>query len=299
MLKIRFKDNKYNAVWLVEPKITIGRSATNALVIDDPVAGDVHVEVLVDNENLTLRNLLPASPVLVNNVKVTNDCELKPEDQITIGAVELIVIDPKRESKALVEETSNVTELRPSKNTGWSLKSNHTALGNRVFPIKEMTVIGRANDCDISLAAAHLSRRHAQLQVIDGMLFVKDLGSANGTFLNGQPVTEARVKRGDELRFDALSFGVLGPADDLAKTSVRKVPAKAETKAEQKAPESKANPRVVFPKHSTPGSSATRSSSDHHARSSEENSSNKGRMGLIFIGVLAVVVITALIFTRK
>lgn len=300
MLKIRFKDNKYNAVWLVEPKITIGRSATNALVIDDPVAGDVHVEVLVDNENLTLRNLLPASPVMVNNVKVTDDCELRPEDQITIGAVELIVIDPKRESKALAEETGNVTELRPTKSTGWSLKANHAALGNRVFPIKELTVIGRANDCDISLAAAHLSRRHAQLQVIDGMLFVKDLGSANGTFLNGQAVTEARVKRGDELRFDALSFGVLGPADDLAKTSVRKVPTKAEAKPESKAaPESKANPRVVFPKTSAPTSSATRSSSTHQPKSGEENRNNKGRMGLIFIGVLAVVVITALIFTRK
>lgn len=299
MLKIRFKDNKYNAVWLVEPKITIGRSATNALVIDDPVAGDVHVEVLVDNENLTLRNLLPASPVMVNNVKVTDDCELRPEDQITIGAVELIVIDPKRESKALAEETGNVTELRPTKSTGWSLKANHAALGNRVFPIKELTVIGRANDCDISLAAAHLSRRHAQLQVIDGMLFVKDLGSANGTFLNGQAVTEARVKRGDELRFDALSFGVLGPADDLAKTSVRKVPTKAESKLESKAPESKPSPRVVFPKASAPTSSATRSSSNHQPKSGEENRNNKGRMGLIFIGILAVVVITALIFTRK
>jgi pSer/pThr/pTyr-binding forkhead associated (FHA) protein len=71
MLKIRFKDNKYNAVWLVEPKITIGRSATNALVIDDPLASDVHMEVLVDNEHLTLRNLIPTQPVIVNGQLVT------------------------------------------------------------------------------------------------------------------------------------------------------------------------------------------------------------------------------------
>lgn len=295
MLKIRFKDNKYNAVWLVEPKITIGRSATNALVIDDPVAGDVHVEVLVDNENLTLKNLLPAIPVMVNDVKVIDACELRPEDQITIGAVELIVIDPKRESKAVAEDTSNVTEFRPSKNTGWSLKANHAALGNRVFPIKEMTVIGRANDCDISLAAAHLSRRHAQLQVIDGMLFVKDLGSANGTFLNGQAVTEARVKRGDELRFDALSFGVLGPADDLTKTTVRKVPTKVETKAETKASDAKPNARAPFPKSTA---APTRASS-LGSKSDSEEKSGKGRMALLFLGALAVVVITVLVFTRK
>lgn len=296
MLKIRFKDNKYNAVWLVEPKITIGRSATNALVIDDPVAGDVHVEVLVDNENLTLNNLLPASPVLVNDVKVIGACELKPDDQITIGAVELIVIDPKRESKAIAEETNNVTEFRPSKNTGWSLKANHAALANRVFPIKEMTVIGRANDCEISLAAAHLSRRHAQLQVIDGMLFVKDLGSANGTFLNGQQVTEARVKRGDELRFDALSFGVLGPADDLAKTTVRKIPNKVEAKQEAKAPAGKPSPKTAAPR---PTSASHTSAHQTQSGSREEAGGSKGRFGLIFLGVLAVVVITVLIFTRK
>src|SRR5690606_30727816 len=94
-------------------------------------------------------------------------------------------------------------------------------LANRVFPLAENNTVGRSSDCDISLSAAHLSRRHAQLQVVDGLLFVKDLGSANGTFLNGKQVAEARVKRGDELRFDTLSFGVIGPADDLAKTTVR------------------------------------------------------------------------------
>lgn len=293
MLKIRFKDNKYNAVWLVEPKITIGRSATNALVIDDPLASDVHLEVLVDNENLTLRNLVPSLPVLVNDQPVNGACELKPDDQIVLGAVELVVIDPKKEAKASAEESSNATQLRTPKATGWSLKANHSALANRVFPLKELNIIGRASECDISLAAAHLSRRHAQLQVIDGMLFVKDLDSANGTYLNGKRVAEARVKRGDELRFDALSFGVMGPADDLAKTAVRKVtPAKAEVAAIKRAGDSKKP-------------AATRSSSVKHVVANSQpkaapvETSNKGKYGLIFLGVLAVIVITALVLTRK
>ena len=297
MLKIRFKDNKYNAVWLVEPKITIGRSATNALVIDDPLASDVHMEVLVDNEHLTLRNLIPTQPILVNGQTVTGACELKPDDQIQLGHIELVVIDPKREARGIAEESANVTQLRAPKATGWSLKANHTALANRVFPLKELNVIGRASECDISLAAAHLSRRHAQLQIIDGMLFVKDLDSANGTFLNGKRVAEARVKRGDELRFDALTFGVMGPSDDMAKTTVRQVPIKAEI-AE---PKRKSNVREsVREKAIAP----TRASSPNRATAGlqpkpapQEN--NKGKYGLIFLGVLAIVVITALVLTRK
>ncbi len=294
MLKIRFKDNKYNAVWLVEPKITIGRSATNALVIDDPLASDVHLEVLVDNEHLTLRNLVPTQPVSVNGQPVNGACELKPDDQITLGSVELVVIDPKKEARAVAEESANVTQLRAPKATGWSLKANHAALANRVFPLKEINVIGRASECDISLSAAHLSRRHAQLQIIDGMLFVKDLDSANGTYLNGKRVAEARVKRGDELRFDALSFGVMGPSDDLAKTAVRKAaPAKPESIEAKR-------PNVAPAK----GPSATRSSSINRsaantAPQSGTEEGGKGKFGLIFIGVLAVVVITALVLTRK
>ncbi len=305
MLKIRFKDNKYNAVWLVEPKITIGRSATNALVVDDPIVADVHLEVLVDNENLTLKNLIPSCPVKVNDVEVSGACELKPDDQITLGAVELIVIDPKRESRAPVEETANVTQLRPQKSTGWSLKSNHAALGNRVFPLKELTVIGRANDCDISLPAAHLSRRHAQLQVVDGMLFVKDLGSANGTYINGKQVSEARVKRGDELRFDALSFGVMGPADDMAKTTVRKVtPKAADAVAEGRGPgrmqESKTGSTMTNKGVNSQSSRATSTSSPRvSVQPAAKENANKGRFGLIFLGVLAIVVITTLILTRK
>lgn len=293
MLKIRFKDNKYNAVWLVEPKITIGRSATNALVIDDPLASDVHMEVLVDNEHLTLRNLIPTQPIIVNGQEVTGACELKPDDHITLGQIELIVIDPKREAKVVAEESANVTQLRSPKTTGWSLKANHTALANRVFPLKEINVIGRASECDISLAAAHLSRRHAQLQIIDGMLFVKDLDSANGTFLNGKRVAEARVKRGDELRFDALTFGVMGPSDDMAKTTVRKAP--TATEVTEIKPKVSPREKAVAP---TRASSLNRSPASAQPKPVPETHS-KGKFGLIFLGLLAAVVITALILTRK
>ncbi len=294
MLKIRFKDNKYNAVWLVEPKITIGRSATNALVIDDPLASDVHLEVLVDNEHLTLRNLVPTQPVMVNGQPVKGACELKPDDYITLGSVELVVVDPKKEARVAAEESANVTQLRAPKTTGWSLKSNHSALANRVFPLKEINVIGRASECDISLSAAHLSRRHAQLQIIDGMLFVKDLDSANGTYLNGKRVAEARVKRGDELRFDALNFGVMEPPDDLAKTAVRKsappVPEAIEAK--------RTHHLVPKSPSATRASSINRSAANMPSKS-QTNGERKGKFGLIFIGILAVVVITALVLTRK
>lgn len=290
MLKIRFKNNKYNAVWLVEPKVTIGRLASNDLMVDDPDVADTHLEVLVDHENLTLKNLVPERPVKLNNELVTSLCTLKPEDVITLGAIELQVIDPKREPKNVVDENNNNTQLRPTKTTGWALKANHAALANRVFPLGESNVIGRSSDCDISLSAAHLSRRHAQLQVLDGLLFVKDLGSANGTFLNGKQVMEARVKRGDELRFDALSFGVIGPADDLAKTTVRSPSARAAS-----APvAAKAGPKPGAPTVAAERSPVRGTKPQRQSASPADEPAHYGRHSMAVLVVLVVIVVAAL-----
>ena len=267
--------------------ISIGRSATNDLVVDDPHVADKHFEVHVTHETLTLKNLQPLKPVRVNTVDVIGACTLKVDDEITLGAIELIVIDPKRESKVSTAETANATQMRAVPTTGWALKANHTALANRVFPLKDTTVIGRSVDCDISLAAAHLSRRHAQLQIIDGALFVKDLGSANGTFLNGKQVMEARVKRGDELRFDALTFGVMGPADEMAKTTVRSI----------SVPNA---PPATKPVSAMPNSLNDKFATQHSFAKKERPSapSSSGKGGLIVLAILAAVVIAAFIFKR-
>lgn len=217
MLKLRFKNNKHNAVWLVEPKVTVGKAVNNDLVVDDASVAELHAVIHVRHEELTLEVLDPGQPVQVNEKQVTKSAPLSVNDVLTLGRVQLQVIDPKQEPKAVPTVVRNET-------TGWSLKSNHSALANKVFNVSTNTVVGRSSDCDIVLAAAHLSRRHAQLTVKEGLLYVKDLGSANGTFLNGEPVREARVKRGDELRFDTLSFGVVGPADDMDKTTIREAP---------------------------------------------------------------------------
>lgn len=217
MLKLRFVDNTHNAVWLVEPKVTLGRAAGCDVLLDHRDIQPLHAEIRVNYEQLHLLLLSDAVPVLLNGRVVPQKklVILRPKDIIRIADTELQVIDPKQDSQPVP------TLPRQEPTTGWALKANHAALANRVFPVKASMVVGRSKECDLSLAAAHLSRRHAELSVRDGLMYVRDLGSANGTYVNGQRVTEARVKRGDELRFDTLSFGVIGPADDLDKTTVR------------------------------------------------------------------------------
>ncbi|MBU2885118.1 FHA domain-containing protein [Gilvimarinus agarilyticus] len=287
MLKIRFKNKKYSAVWLVEPSIGIGRSRANELVVSAPDIADKHLTVEVNHEALELVNLVPGSSVSVNGEKVGERTKIKPGDVISLASIELEIIDPKDDS-VTSESSRQSTNPRNPVSTGWALKANHTALGNRVYPLQADNIVGRSSDCDITLAAAHLSRRHARLDVKQGVLYVKDLGSANGTYLNGKAITEARVKRGDELRFDTLSFGVIGPADDMAQTTIR-----AAGKA--------AGPRPAAPRPAAKANNAhsgADASLKKEVESSEAQNPRFATAGMGVLVVLAIIVVAALFLTR-
>jgi hypothetical protein len=58
-------------------------------------------------------------------------------------------------------------------------------------------VLGRGSDCTVVLADITVSRRHAELVLRDGCWILRDLGSSNGTWVNGRQVVEAEVRSGD------------------------------------------------------------------------------------------------------
>ncbi len=83
---------------------------------------------------------------------------------------------------------------------------------------KDVTVVGRKRGvCDIFLDRTSVSKLHCLIVKTDGLLFVRDLGSTNGTKVNGQKVTRGALLPGDELSFANAKFRVhLGPDDPEA-----------------------------------------------------------------------------------
>ena len=59
-----------------------------------------------------------------------------------------------------------------------------------------MTLLGRGTDCDLRLVDPGVSRHHAELRVEDDQVVLVDLGSTNGTFVNGQPVRRVALTDG-------------------------------------------------------------------------------------------------------
>jgi DNA-binding winged helix-turn-helix (wHTH) protein len=87
----------------------------------------------------------------------------------------------------------------------------------RQIPLMEgENVIGRAPDAAIQIDAPSMSRYHARVVVTDGEATLEDVGSKNGTHLNGSRITTSiRLTDGDEIRFGAiaLTFRTTSPLD--------------------------------------------------------------------------------------
>lgn len=72
----------------------------------------------------------------------------------------------------------------------------------RVIPLPDGSLtLGRSPACGASIPDDSISGTHCQIVSRDGVIIVKDLGSTNGTFLDGEPITEAAVTPGRRLRF--------------------------------------------------------------------------------------------------
>lgn len=80
---------------------------------------------------------------------------------------------------------------------------------------KDLIVVGRKDDCDLRLEHKSVSKVHCVLVKTDGLLLLRDLGSTNGTRVNGTRVRRAALLPNDQLGIAHYKFRVyLGP--DLA-----------------------------------------------------------------------------------
>ena len=69
------------------------------------------------------------------------------------------------------------------------------------FPLRmdREIVIGRSSDLDMVLVEDMVSRKHAKISTIGGQIVIQDLGSTNGTFVNGEKIKKVRLKEGDRI----------------------------------------------------------------------------------------------------
>jgi pSer/pThr/pTyr-binding forkhead associated (FHA) protein len=123
-------------------------------------------------------------------------------------------------------------------------------------PVTADLLVGRLDDCGLRVTQGLPSRRHAQLSIIDNAVWVEDLGSVNGTYINGVRIAaKSQLNAGDRVRFDLeeFLFHAITPAQvESAATMYRPL---AQELAERQPKSAGASPANESPSHKLEASS--------------------------------------------
>lgn len=199
MLKLQFKDSRQAPVWLADERITIGQDRRNSLLLLDHGVSLFHAEICREDGHYYLSDCASELGTLVNGELISARYQIRANDHLQIGPVALQFIDPLK------------TAAKPESSKKWFLQVIQGENQGKKYPLSGSMTFGRSVKCELCFNDAELSRRHCEFFFKDGVLEVKDLGSANGVLLNREKVTAARLQAGDQMQMGSVVLLVVGP----------------------------------------------------------------------------------------
>ncbi|WP_227677912.1 FHA domain-containing protein [Psychrobacter frigidicola] len=113
---------------------------------------------------------------------------------------------------------TNITDIKvPVESNTWQLNALTEALGDLTLTVSDSLSVGRGSDNDVVLGSKQVSRNHALLSVLNGKLYLKDLNSSNGTFINEERIEgnkSKHLKADDTVGFASFAFQVMAGTSD-------------------------------------------------------------------------------------
>ncbi len=227
-MKLVFPNGEHPQVLLSHGVNRIGSAGEGAVMLQAEGVLAHHCEIHVTGTGANLQVPAEGGPVSVNGKPVSDIMALRAGDMIGIGPVQarFAIVEaarsaPSASGVAANEDNDNgATRVRMAV-PKFVLRGVSGAVFGKVYPVTGPVVIGRAAEADISVAAEEISRRHALVKPTPDGLQVEDLGSSNGTFVNGKRVQHGFLKPGDELRLDSVRLILVAPGMEMAQRATR------------------------------------------------------------------------------
>ncbi len=224
-MKLHFPQGDHADVDLQSGKYTIGSASNADIKIEDKGLGDIHATLTVVDNDCVVSIDNEARLISVNGKLVKKSKELREGDLIIAAQVHMKVIS----SAQVEQEDDNRTRVRMAL-PKYILRGVSGAYFGKTYPLRGSTIMGRHSECHICVNADGISRKHVQIDAQADGLVVTDLGSSNGTFVNGKKIESTELKVGDELKIDNIRFLVQTPGmTDPALESASKDTATAKT----------------------------------------------------------------------
>ena len=218
MLKLRFTQSERPDFWVLDSNYLIGRGASCQLQLEDESISERHARIVRRGESYLLIDCSETQQTRLNGKKI-GQARIACGDKLGIGHIELEIINPL---KPLSADTPK-----------WALIANSGPLRGKEIPLvfsaeKPSLTLGRSASCDIVIPGKHVSRTHASLSLRGERLALRDMGSANGSFVNNERINDTIVHPGEELRLDVFTFLIFGPDMDLPQATTQSMRAISE-----------------------------------------------------------------------
>ncbi len=168
-------------------------------LIDDAQAA--RVRFCVDRRGVWLTVAEGARGVHVNGREVQRMAMLRVGDAVYVDGVEMRVVgaEPPELPGAALHEVAPDTTGDPRV----VLRGVGGQYHGRSFTLEHPRLVGRSSEADIRIDDPTFADRHARLDLVGDRIVLRDLGSAEGTLVNGEPMRDALLRPGDQVVFDA------------------------------------------------------------------------------------------------
>ena len=234
----------------VSRAVVVGTDPGADIVVADPGVSHRHASLAPVEGGITVEDLGSTNGTLVNGTRVTGSQELQAGDRVQVGAtvLEVRASAPAESAPAGRQETAATQVVPPpraaagqaTRRVSRTLQIPTVPLlifvdgqkaGDEV-PVGAQIVVGRdAGPADVILEDAEVSRRHAAFSPVGAGLTVQDLGSTNGTFVNGTRVSgTVALETGDRVELGETAIEVRLPGETVvapAETPTRETPGAA------------------------------------------------------------------------
>ncbi|NIW44075.1 MAG: FHA domain-containing protein, partial [Gammaproteobacteria bacterium] len=200
-LYYRQGDGEWQQLLLEEGELIVGRGEECELQIKDKEISRSHVKINRVGDDVWVTDLNSTNGTLLDgeSIQANTEIRVRSDQEIKIGSAVLKI-------EAQEEESEDVTKVRDDEpDQIFPTVSHKPDYSNYVlnirkedadwqeFPLKMGdNILGRYVESDLILDDHKISRRHAQITVSESTVIIQDLGSTNGTQVNGQPLSPRR-----------------------------------------------------------------------------------------------------------
>ena len=255
-MKLIFPSGEHEQVQLEGDRLIIGSGKDSQIRLTNDGVAPHHAVLSLHDGEWFIEVDDPNKMVMVNGTQLRDREQLKAGDALTIADVRIRlvasvnqVVQPATANSDVLHEDDGRTKIRQAL-PRFSLRGVSGEVFGKSIPLHGKTVIGRQEGCDIVLSDDAISRQHVRITVFPDGVKVEDLGSANGTFINGKRISEGWLEDGDELKLDSLRFLFQAPpglkASATRKTAQVKEPAETEPASTSEPGESSAGGLVFI-----------------------------------------------------